>query len=245
MAITAAGHGFGAKIELGGNEIAELSSIGGIKITTALEDVSSHQSDAAFEEIVAGMLKAGPVAIEGNFIPGDTNGQVALLALQVSRALGDFVITLPTAAFGTTFTFKAIVGDTDVGAAPINGKVPFSSSLAITGQPVVAISASVNITALTCTDDVGGAADYPAFAAATYEYVFELANAAVEYSVNATFAAGVCTLTDATGGTHTLLTTVESSEMTSPGAGLTHNITISVKETGKVATVYTLHIIQS
>lgn len=241
---TDAGHGFGTSLKKGADEVAELDKIGGIETVGEFADASSHQSADAFREKVMGMLSASAVPIEGSFIPGDATGQVTLLTDHYARTKQTYVITLP-AAFGTTLTFDAFVGKVKIGDEPIDGKIPFSAELELTGKPVVAITASVNITALTCTDDVGAGVFQPAFAAATYEYVVEVANGATEYSLNATFAAGVCTLTDATGGEHTLLTTVESSELTSPGAGNFHDITLSVKETGKMATVYTLHIMQS
>jgi len=237
---TAAGHGYGTSLKKGANEVAELSKIGGIEVIAAFGNASSHQSPDAFEEVVMGMLKASPVPIEGLFIPGDATGQITLLTDQYARTKQTYVITLP-AAFGTTMTFDAYVGRTKVGDETIDGAIPFSAELTITGKPVVAITASNNITALTVTDDVGAATLFPVFAAATYEYVVVTAAAAVTYHVNATFAAGVCTFADGNGGSQTLLTTVDSSEVATSDADF-HTDTLTVKETGKMAKVYTLRI---
>jgi len=233
-------HAFGTSISIDGNPIGELENIGGVSVKTEMADVSHHASANSFRQRVAGMLDAGNVPISGNFLPTDATGQIALQALQLTRGTGVFVITLP-AAFATTFTFTAHVEECKIGDFPINGKVPFSASLNITGKPVLALTASNNITDLTVTDDVGAATLYPAFAAATYEYVVVTNAAAVSYHVNATFAAGTCTFEDGNGGSQTLLTTVDSSEIAIDDADF-HTDTLTVQETGKVAVVYTLHI---
>ncbi|MFA4972892.1 MAG: hypothetical protein WC683_09780 [bacterium] len=233
-------HAFGTTIKINGDTIAELENIGGVSVRTEMADVSHHASANAFRERVAGMLDAGAVPISGNFLPTDATGQIALQALQLTRGTGVFVITLP-AAFATTFTFTAYVEECKIGDFPINGKVPFSASLSITGKPVLALTASNNITVLTVTDDVGAATLFPVFAAGTREYVVVTAAAAVTYHVNATFAAGTCTLVDGNGGSQTLTSTVDSSEIAIDDASF-HTDTLTVQEAGKVAVVYTLHI---
>ena len=240
--MTAAGHGFGTSLKKGANEVAELDSIGGIETTIAFADASSHQSANAFEEIVAGMLKASPVPITGSFIPGDANGQITLLTDHYARTLVAYVITLP-AAFGTTMSFNAYVGKVKVGDEPINGKIPFSAELAITGKPVISITASNNATALTCDDDTGAAVLAPVFAAATYGYVVTMGAAAVTYHLHVTFAAGICTITDGNGGIHTPLSTVATGEI-AVTADSYHVTTVSVKETGKMAKTYTLYMLR-
>jgi hypothetical protein len=233
-------HAFGTTITIGGSTIAELDTIGGVSVKTEMADVSHHASANSFRQRVAGMLDAGAVPLTGNFLPTDATGQIALQALQLTRGTAVFVITLP-AAFATTFTFTAYVEDCTIGPFPINGKVPFSASISITGKPVLALTTSNNITVLVVTDNTGVATFYPAFAAGTREYVVVTAAAAVTYTVTATFAAGTCTMVDGNGGTQTLLTTVPSSSV---ALALTsfHNTTLTVQETGKVAVVYTLHI---
>jgi len=238
--MTNAGHAFGTTITLAGNPIAELNNIGGISIDLEAIDVTTHASANAYREKIGGLLEVGEVPIEGFFYPGDTLGQVALRTQEDARTTGAFVITLP-AAFATTWTFNALVTNTTIGNMPIDGAVPFSASLTITGKPVLAIAASNNITVLTVTDNVGAATLLPAFAAATYSYVVTTAAAAVTYHINATFAAGVCTIVDGNGGTQTVLTTVNSSEIAVTNAGF-HITTVTVKETGKMAKVYTLYV---
>ena len=235
-----AGHGFGTTIKLAGNTIAELTNIGGVSIDLEAVDVTSHASANAYREKIGGLLEVGEIPIEGFFYAGDTNGQIALRTLQDSRVTGAFVITLP-AAFATTWTFNALVTNTTIGNMPIDGAVPFSGSLTITGKPVLAITASVNITVLTCTDNTAPATFLPAFAAATYDYIVTTAAAAVTYYYNCTFAAGVCTIVDGHGGTQTVLTTVNSGLIAVTNAGF-HTDTITVKETGKMAKTYTIRV---
>ena len=238
--MTNAGHGFGTTLELAGNAIAELTSIGGVSIDLEAVDVTSHQSASAYREYIGGLLNVSSIPIEGNFYAGDTTGQVALKTLMDSRVTGAFVITLP-AAFATTWTFNALATNVTIGSFPVDGKIPFSGSLQPTGKPVLGITASVNITALGITDNVGAATLLPAFAAATYEYVVTTAAAAVTYHITPTFAAGICTVVDGNGGTQTVLTTADTGEIAVSDAGF-HTTTATVKETGKVGTVYTFHI---
>lgn len=235
------GHAYGTTITRAGNPIGELTSIGGIELSMDTVDVTSHESTDAYREFVAGLIDTGEVALEGNFDPDDTAGQLALRTDLESRNSVAFVITLP-AAFGTSWAFDAFVTKFKVGDMPVDGKVSFSASLKIDGKPALSISASNNLTALTCTDDKGAANFAPNFAAAIYDYVVVLDAAASTYHYNATFAAGTCTIRDGKGGTQTVLTTVDSSEISAPAADSFHIDTVTVKETGKVPKVYTIRV---
>jgi len=239
--MTSAGHAFGTTLKLAGNTIAELTNIGGMEISLETVDVTSHQSANAYREFIGGLLDTGEIAVEGNFYPGDATGQIALRTLQDTRATGAFIVTLPT-AFATTWTFNAFVTMTKTGDQPIDGAVPFSASLKPTGKPVLAITASVNMTACVVTFAPAGTAYQPVFAAATYSYVITATANGATYTVTPTFAAGICTLTDATGATQQILSTVASGSLTAPADATYHTIYIDIKETGKMATRYTLHI---
>ena len=234
---------FGTAITYAGNPIGELTSIGGIEVTQDALEVTSHSSANQYREFIGGLLDGGDVPIEGNFYPGDTLGQIALKTAQDNGTLGAFVITLP-AAFATTWTFNALVTKTKMGDSPVDGIVPFSASLKISGKPVLGITASVNITALTITDSVGAATPMPAFAAGVYEYVVTTAAACTTYNYDCTFAAGICTIVDGNGGTQTVLTTVDSSEIAITDAGM-HTDTITVKEATKAPTTYTFYVMNA
>ena len=70
---------------------------------------------------------------------------------EIKQRIDVALIILP-AAFATTFTFTAYVEECKIGDFPINGKVPFSASLNITGKPVLALTAEVNQIAIDAND---------------------------------------------------------------------------------------------
>ncbi|MCK9597503.1 MAG: hypothetical protein M0R06_00605 [Sphaerochaeta sp.] len=91
------------------------------------------------------------------------------------------------------------------------------------------------------TDSVGAAAITPAAANDKYEYNVTLNSTATTYTVTPTATAGTITLVDATGAEQTILTGEASTTLTAPDSTM-HNVYLYVKETGKVAVKYTLHV---
>lgn len=229
-------NGFGASITRDGNTIAELTKIGGVSIKRDMIDVTSHQSTSGYEEMLPGIIHTGSVALEGNFYPGDTSGQIGLQTDLDAGTLQSFVTSLPSST-GTSLTFTAYVEEFSVGEADINGKIPFSASLKISGKPTLGITASNNLSNL-----VASAGTFvPVFAAATYNYVLDVITGTTSITLTPTFAAGTCTITCGS-SSQNVATTVASSAITLGAAGTMTDITVSVKETGKTAKTYTIHV---
>jgi predicted secreted protein len=124
----------GTKLYKGGGEgvgtlIAELTNIGGPKMSSEFLDVTSHDSVGRYREFVQTLRNAGELAIEGGFIPGDP-GQAELYAAFNSGDEDTYTIELP-GDYGS-WTFDAIVSAFEM-AAPFEGKLTFTGTLRITG----------------------------------------------------------------------------------------------------------------
>jgi predicted secreted protein len=122
---------FGTTLSWNAQEIAELTSIGGPAVGVDTIDISSHDSASAFREFVAGFGDAGEVSLEGNFYPGDINGQQALLDDMLARTERAIIITFPDT---TTFSCDAICTAFEP-SAPFDDKLSFSATLKLTGLP--------------------------------------------------------------------------------------------------------------
>ena len=231
---TSAKSAFGVALARNGNTIAELTNIGHPSLSMDTADVTNHQSSDQYKEHIGTLLDGGEVAIEGNFISSDSDGQIGLVTDLNNRTAQSFVITFPT-SITATWTFSALVTAFEIGSMTQEGTMTFSATLKVTGKPVLAITASNNLTDLSITT----ATLYPAFAAGTYEYV---ATSTVDTcTVTATFVAGTCTLT-ANGASQTLTSGVASSTIDLGSDGDMTEIVVKIQETGKTVKTYTIQV---
>lgn len=240
--MTQAKLGYGTTLTWNSKAVAQLKSIGVPEITTEMLDGTSFDSSDTFKEKIAGMLESGPIPIKGWFYPGDTNGQYAMIADQLSRTSRTFIVTLPT-AMATTFTGTGYVSKFKVGDIAPDGTIEVDFEITPTGKVTFAATASTGLTTpfFTVTDNVGGASITPAAANDDYEYIVSLNAGAVTYVVTPTATAGTITVTDSSGNPQTVLTGEDSTTLTAPTDSM-ETIYIDVKETSKTAVRYTLHI---
>lgn len=220
---------------INGDLIAEISKIGGIEITLGTIEATTLTSADDFREFIGTLFEAGEVPIEGNFIAGDTDGQVALMADQIAKTVQSFVVTFPT-AITATWSFDALVTKFKVGDYAVGGKLDFSASLKISGKPILAIGASTGLTT-TFFAISESAVIVPAPANAKYEYVATVLTAIASVTVTPIAAAGVITVNG-----NIVATGQPSSAITLGTAGSVTDITIAVTETGKVAKTYVIHV---
>ncbi len=120
---------------IGANNVAELTSAS-VEINGKEIDVTSNDSDA-FEEYIMGKVNV-KMDVAGNFYPGDTNGQRALLnaalartkltSCKLSKASGSFNISGD--AYVTNFKWSAKHDD----------KQDFTCTLRVTGTATAADS---------------------------------------------------------------------------------------------------------
>jgi len=229
--------GFGVTISRAGNTIGELNKIGGISFRRDMIDVTTHQSAGGYEEVLPGIIKTGSVPIAGNFYPGDTAGQIGLKSDLDNGTLQTFAISFP-ATTGTSFTFSAYVEEFTIGEVDVNGIIPFSASLKITGQPTLGITLSNGVTAMALS---GNGTLIPSWGATTYEYVYSVLTEVSTVTLTPTFAAGTCTITCGA-QVQTVASGAASSAITLGGAGSVTTIMVKIQETGKSPKVYTVKV---
>jgi hypothetical protein len=237
--MTTAKSSFGTKLQRAGVDIAELTNIGGVELTLETEDVTNHDSVSGIDEVIGTTIKTGEIPIEGNFIPGDTNGQIALKTDLINRTLQSFAINYPTAA-GFSWAFNALVTKFKVADAPVKGKLPFSASLKPSGEPVLSISASAGLTTPFMVLSGGGTL-IPVAAQAITEYVYSVLTAVTTITVTPTAAAGTIKVT-ANGATQTVISGQASTAIALGAAGSVTTIYVDVQEIGKIAKRYTIRV---
>lgn len=232
-------HAFGTTFTWNSVVVGGLTAINGIKVKTNFIDVTTHASANNYMEFLPGLLQADNVTLEGQFEYTDTTGQHALLSDQNSKTSRTGLITFP-AATGATWTFTGYVEETEIGNAPLDGKIPFSASIRITGKPAFAVATSAGLTTPFFTVNNSGVIA-PTAAQATTEYVVTYLTAVTSTTITPTASAGVITIT-ANGVTQTVSSGVASSAITLGSAGSITNATITVTETNKAPKIYTLHL---
>jgi len=224
--------GFGTVLNWDGEDIAELTGISGPSMSAEVIDLTSHDSADSFREKVAGVRDGGEISIEGNFIPGDTAGQIAAIADFIAGSTKEVIITGPTAA-GFTWTADAFISAFEP-SHPFDDKLSFTATLTITGKPVLAVTASTGLTT-TFFAISESAVIVPAAAGDVYEYVATVLTGVTSVTVTPIATAGVITVDG-----NVVATGEASSAITLGAAGSVTEITIIVKETGKTAKTYTI-----
>ncbi len=241
MPPSAATRAKGTTLSRAGNLIAEQVKFVGPKPKRSEIKVTNHDSPDDYEEFIPSLKDGGTVTMTGNFIPGDTLGQVGLASDFENGTIQSFVMTFPIT--GASWTFTAYVSNYGT-EADATDKVPFEAELRISGKPVLAYSASNNLTGLTIDDNTGAATLQPVFAGGTYAYVVTLNTAAATYHVHPTAAAGTITFADGAGNSQVVLTGGVSSDVAAPGDVNFHTSYIKVKEVDKSEKVYILYVVR-
>ncbi len=228
----------GATLARDGHTIAEITKIGGIEINLETLDVTTLTSPDSFKEFIGTWFDTSEVPIEGNFIAGDADGQVALMADQLAMTVQSFVLTLPT-AITATWSFTALVTKFKVGDYAVGGKIDFSASLKISGKPTLAIGASAGLTTpfFEISDD---AVIVPQPIDNYYDYVAMVATSISSVTVTPTATAGVITVNG-----NTVASGEASGSIALGDAGSITAVTIVVTETGKVAKTYTVRVVRA
>lgn len=240
--MTNANWAYGSTLTCPAGVIAEIDEIGAFAPSADTIDVTTLVSTGGYREFIGGLRDGGEITLRGNFYPGNA-GQIAMKTYLDDGVARAYTLTMPV-AMGATVTFNGIVTGMEAGPFPADGKVAFGSTIKITGVPAINVTASVNITALTGVEqNLGAALDFvPNFLAATYLYNTQGLNTASNWiQITATFAAGVGTVT-CLGVTQTILTTVQSGQIVIGLANTLTDVVITIKETNKMPTVYTVHV---
>lgn len=145
--MTDAKSGYGTLIQLGDTPtppatqvfttIAEVKDIGGPGYETGTHDVTNHSSPGAVREFIAGLIDAGEVTFEVNWIISHAtqNSSTGLLGAQLSRKLRDFKLVWPMYTPNEVCTFKALITGFE-GNSPVDDPKSASVTLKISGLPV-------------------------------------------------------------------------------------------------------------
>jgi len=114
--------------------IGQLTGIGGPNLSVDTIDVTAHDSTGGYREFVAGLIDGGDISLEGNLLTAAAGDE--MLDLADLRENIVFRVKFPTASGSTGWNWLfagALVNfETD---APHDGKVGFSASIKLTGQP--------------------------------------------------------------------------------------------------------------
>lgn len=118
--------------------IAQVRNITGPGLSLDVEDVTTHDSTGAWEEVVATILRSGEVSLEIIWDPDTATHDwgVGLLAVLPRRAARNFQVIFPDTA-STTWSFSAEVVNFEPDA-PHDGALTASVTLKLTGSPTLA-----------------------------------------------------------------------------------------------------------
>lgn len=112
--------------------VGELTSIGGMSMSRDTIDVTNYDSPDDCREFISGLVDAGEVSLEGNYVATDP-GQIYLKEAFDDGEIESAVITFSDAS---TCTFDCLVTGYEVAPGEVGGKVNFSGTLKISGKPV-------------------------------------------------------------------------------------------------------------
>lgn len=222
-----------------GNEIAEITNIDGVEMTRDAIEVSSHGSANCHKEYIPGMRDTGEVKVEGNFIAGDSDGQIGLEDDYVAGTLQSFVLTFPT-AITATWAFNAYVTSFKVGGFAVGDKLSFSATLKVSGAPTLAITAVTAPASIVVNGDVTTPMTLiPTYDGATYEY---MADGSSDNSITVTVTAAGADEITVNGSAVESGSPSQSISLTS---GAITTVVVVVKEDNKVSKTYTIRISDS
>lgn len=128
--------GFGTLLNWDTVDIAELTSISGPTETMDPIDVTSHDSPSAYREFVAGLRNGGEISIEGNFIKGDSTGQIAMHTDFQAGSVKAWIIKMPGWASAPQVAGNGYITAFSI-SYPFEDKISFSATIKVTGKPVL------------------------------------------------------------------------------------------------------------
>lgn len=234
--------GYGTTFKWDGDTVGEVTRIGPVDITIAKQDSTNLAPANAFKTILPGLLDPGDVEIEGWFKPGDT-GQAGMLADMLSRTVKEFIITFPTSISSTTWTGQAYVTAFSAGDATPEGIIPWTSTISITGKPVLGVTAAGDATNIELVGDiVANMVEVPTFAGATYVYSVD-GSADNDFTVEVTAASADDITLNVDGGADVALTTGVASSSIDTASGDIVTLVIRVQEDLKSTKTYTVRVV--
>lgn len=114
--------------------IAEVFNLNGPGLRTEAIDVTHMESPGRFREKLPGLLEAGPVTFEVNWIP-DNSVHAGFITDYKARTKRNFELVFPDTA-ATTWSFNAFFSGQEP-TAPVDDKLTSSIELTITKEPTL------------------------------------------------------------------------------------------------------------
>lgn len=150
MAATKAKIGYGALLKRGDGgspevftTLLEVTKVGGPKYSRDAIDATHSESLDGHREFIAGLVNAGEISFEGNYVPRDStqNQTTGILTEFANGDLRNWTLTLPPVASQPAAVW-AISGiltafEPDV---PVDGKMVYTGTIKISGKPVLTVT---------------------------------------------------------------------------------------------------------
>ena len=128
----------GTKLKKGEIAIAELTSIGGLELSSDTIETTTLDSADGYRTFIGGLKDAGEVGISGFFNPTAGKGQDTLLTDFEAGTSNAYTIDFP-AALKASWGFNAIVTGFTTGAELEDG-ISFEATLKVTGKPTLTVT---------------------------------------------------------------------------------------------------------
>jgi len=127
---------FGTQLLKGAVVYAQVTNISGPGLSLDTEDVTSHDSTGAWEEVIGTILRSGEVTADLVFDPAGATHADLLTDLAARTLITTFHITWPDVA-PTQWDFSAFVTGFEP-AAPVGGALTATVKFKLSGQPTLA-----------------------------------------------------------------------------------------------------------
>jgi len=135
--------GFGCIFHWDGVDLDESTQITGPSESMSPIDVTNHDSASAFREFVAGIHDGGEITVEGNFISGDSTGQIAMHTDFQATTVKAWKIKHP-AWVASSHEYPEMDGNGYVTSFEINcpydGPITYKATIKVTGKPTLTVS---------------------------------------------------------------------------------------------------------
>jgi predicted secreted protein len=227
--------GFGVILSRGAVALAKITKIGGVDISHEIIDTTSHDSPSGWKESIQGLLVAGDMAIDADFIADDA-AQISLLAdAQVAPGTAGVEWTMTHAASGLTWVFTANVKNLKINTE-LAGKVSLSFTLALTGVSTVTIGYSDRCTAFAITGT--GAAIIGTYV--DEDIIRYATTSGTSFTVTPTLGGGAVITVNGT----VVVTGEQSGSIAIADIGQCVEVLTVTKNTGKAPTLFTLRVLK-
>lgn len=216
--------------------VLELTSIGIPIAETDDIEITNHDSPDQTEEFVPGLLRGGDFEVEGNLLPGDTVGQIAVLDDLQDRVSRTAIIAGPAGKYNFSFTAYPKRFSP---AGPVEGKTSVRMGFKVSGKSTLVTTVSAGLTTpfFSIQDNEGESPTItPAPANAVYNYSVMLEASDTYVKVQS----------QATAGTIRVNGVIVASGAWSGNipvtAGTTRQIVIEVREENKTSKIYRIFV---